>query len=133
MVKLANRLGGSLGTVRVLEVPGRVSGRARSTPVSPLRVEAGEFVIAGLPHADWARNAAAAGRGVIVRGRRRRPVRLVEVTDPAVRVEVMRAFPVQVPHGVPFFVTLGLVTGPEPDQFGAAADRVRVFEVLDAG
>jgi hypothetical protein len=42
----------------------------------------------------------------------------------------MRAFPEQVPHGVQFFVQIGLVEGPDPDQFEQAADRVRIFEIL---
>ncbi|MEV0898322.1 hypothetical protein [Actinoplanes sp. NPDC049802] len=41
----------------------------------------------------------------------------------------MRAFPVEVPGGVPFFVKLGLVRRADPDEFEAAADRVAVFEI----
>lgn len=133
IVKAFNRLGAPLGTIRVLEVPGRRSGLPRATPVSPLTVSGREYVIAGLPDADWALNAAAARRGTVIRGRRRRPVRLTEVTDAAERCSAMRAFPVQVPHGVQFFVRIGLVDGPDPDQFEQAADRVRVFEILGSG
>lgn len=132
IVRLINRSGLPLGTIRVLEVPGRVSGRPRPTPVSPLRVGDREYVVAGLPEADWARNARAAGCGVLVGGRRRRDVRLVEVLDAARRRKVMRAFPTAVPQGVAFFVRLGLVSGPHPDEFAAAADRVAVFEVSPA-
>lgn len=133
IVKAFSRLGAPLGTIRVLEVPGRRSGLPRATPVSPLSVSDREYVIAGIPDADWALNAAAAGRGTLVQGRRRRPVRLEEVTDLAERRSVMRAFPTHVPHGVPFFVRIGLVDGPDPDQFEQAADRVRVFEILGDG
>lgn len=132
IVKAVSRLGISLGTIRVLEVPGRTSGRPRATPVSPLAVDGRDYVIAGLPRADWALNAAAAGHGTLVHGRRRRPVRMTEVTDAARRRQVMRAFPTHVPHGVPFFVRIGLVDGPDPDQFEQAADQVRVFEILRA-
>jgi hypothetical protein len=131
IVKLLNRMGAPLGTIQVLEIAGRSSGRARATPVSPFSVGTHRYVIAGLPKADWARNAAAAGRGVLVRGRRTRLVRLAEVTDPDLRRGVVQCFPKQVPHGVPFFVRIGLVDGPDPEQFARAADRVRVFELLD--
>ncbi|OLT14052.1 hypothetical protein BJF78_20425 [Pseudonocardia sp. CNS-139] len=129
VVKALQRLGLPLGTVHVLTVPGRVSGRPRATPVSPLTVAGRRFVIAGLAQSDWARNVRAAGRGELARGRRREPVALHEVTDPALRREVMRAFPTEVPHGVFFFVRTGLVTGPDPDAFAAAADRVAVFGI----
>ena len=131
VVRAASRLGAPLGTIQVLEVPGRVSGRPRATPVSPLRVDGAQYVIAGLPDGDWARNARAARSGVLTRGRRRRRVRLLEVHDPARRRAVMRAFPSEVPHGVSFFVRLGLVDQADPDQFAAAGDRVAVFEVTD--
>jgi hypothetical protein len=130
VVKLMNRLGVPLGTIRVLEIPGRVSGLSRATPVSLLLVSGRRFVIAGLPEADWALNARAAAYGDLVRGRRREPVRLIEVDEPALRREVMRAFPAEVPGGVPFFVKIGLVTGADAEQFAAAADQVAVFELV---
>jgi hypothetical protein len=44
---------------------------------------------------------------------------------------VVRAFPTEVPHGVEFFVRLGLVERADPEQFAAASDRVAVFEVRE--
>ena len=129
VVKVLQRLGLPLGTIHVLTVPGRVSGRPRATPVSPLVVDGNRYVIAGLPGSDWARNVRAAGRGELTRGRRRQAVALREVADPDLRRRIVRAFPTEVPHGVGFFVRMGLVEGPDPEQFAAAADRVAVFEV----
>ncbi|MGH3585546.1 MAG: deazaflavin-dependent nitroreductase, partial [Pseudonocardia sp.] len=94
---------------------------------SPLTVDGRRFVIAALPQADWARNVRAAGRGELAHGRRHHPVTLTEITNPDLRRTVMRAFPIEVPHGVEFFVRLGLVTRADPDEFGAVADRVAVF------
>jgi deazaflavin-dependent oxidoreductase (nitroreductase family) len=133
LVRGLQRLGLPLGTVRVLTVPGRTTGTPRPTPVSPLRVDGREFVIAALPQADWARNARAAGRGELRHRRTVRPVALHEVLDPDLRREVVRAFPREVPHGVPFFVRIGLVDGPDPEQFAAVADQVAVFEITPAG
>jgi deazaflavin-dependent oxidoreductase (nitroreductase family) len=129
LVRGLQRLGLPLGTIRVLTVPGRTSGAPRSTPVSPLRVDGREYVIAALPQADWARNARASGHGELRHRRTVRPVALHEVLDPEQRRRVVRAFPAEVPHGVPFFVRLGLVDGPDPEQFAAVADRVAVFEL----
>lgn len=129
VIRLAYRLGLSLGTIHVLTVPGRRTGRPRSTPVSPLTVDGHRYVIAGLPEADWARNVRSAGHGELSRGRHRQSVTLTEVTDPDLCRQVMRAFPREVPRGVPMFVTMGLVDGPDPEQFAAAAGRVAVFRM----
>jgi deazaflavin-dependent oxidoreductase (nitroreductase family) len=126
------RLGLSVGPVRVLVVPGRSSGRPRETPVTPIEVDGRCYVVAALPNADWARNVRAAGRGELRRGRRVRPVVLPEVHDPATRRAVLRVFPTAARGGVPFFVRLGLVERADPEQFAAIADRVAVFEVRDA-
>jgi deazaflavin-dependent oxidoreductase (nitroreductase family) len=132
LVRLLQRMGLRLGTIHVLTVPGRVSGAPRATPVSPLTVDGHRYVIAALPQADWARNARAAGAGALTYGRHRRRVTLAEVTDPDLRRAVVRAFPTEVPHGVPFFVRIGLVQSADPDDFAAVADRVAVFELRDA-
>lgn len=129
LVRLLTRLGLRLGTIHVLTVPGRRTGAPRATPVSPLTVDGRRYLVAGVPQGDWARNVRAAGRGELAHGRVTRAVTLEEVTDPGLRAQVMRAFPREVPHGVPMFVRLGLVAGADPDEFAAAADRVAVFRV----
>jgi hypothetical protein len=45
------------------------------------------------------------------------------------RVPVLRAFPVEVPHGVAMFVKTGVVPDSTPDGFAAAAPRVAVFRI----
>jgi deazaflavin-dependent oxidoreductase (nitroreductase family) len=131
VVRLLQRLGLQLGTIHVLTVPGRISGAPRPTPVSPLTVDGRRYVIAALPQADWARNVRAAGAGELAYGRHRRRVALTEVTDPDLRRTVVRAFPTEVPHGVQFFVRLGLVESGDPDEFAGIADRVAVFELRE--
>lgn len=128
-VRAMSRIGVPTGPVCVLTVPGRRTGKPRSTPVAPLSVNGRRFVVAGLPDSDWARNVRAAGQAWISRGRRREPVTLTEIADPALREQVMRAFPREVPGGVPMFVQAGLVHGPDPDAFAAAAGQVAVFEI----
>jgi deazaflavin-dependent oxidoreductase (nitroreductase family) len=129
MVRALYRLGFRMGDIHVLTVPGRRTGAPRPTPVSPLTVDGRQYVVAALHQADWARNARAAGHGELARGRRRTPVTVTEVTGPAEKDAVLRAFPREVPTGVPFFERLGLVTGPDPEQFAAIAAHVAVFRL----
>ena len=133
IVRVLYRLGIPLGDIHVLTVPGRRTGEPRPTPVSPLTVDHRRYVVAALVRGDWARNARAAGHGELARGRRRTRVRVVEVTEPGEKEAVLRAFPREVPSGVPFFVRLGLVTGPDPDQFAAVAAEVAVFRLEETG
>ncbi|HEX8519497.1 MAG TPA: nitroreductase/quinone reductase family protein [Pseudonocardia sp.] len=132
VMTVAQRLGLSVGPVQVLVVPGRTTGTPRETPVTPFAVDGRWYVAAALPDADWARNIRAAGRGELRRGRSVRAVSLPEVHDLALKRDVMRAFPTAAPGGVSFYVRLGLVTGPDPEQFAAVADRVAVFAIHPA-
>ena len=131
-VRAMSRIGLPLGPVCVLTVPGRLTGKPRSTPVSPLTVSGAQYVVAGLPDSDWARNVRAAGHAQLSRGRRREPVTLTEVTDSKLKEQVMRAYPREVPRGAPMFVQVGIASGPDPDAFAAAASHVAVFEIRPA-
>jgi deazaflavin-dependent oxidoreductase (nitroreductase family) len=128
-----NKLGLRLGPVVVLTVPGRKTGVPRSTPVTPFTVDGARYIVAGLKNGDWARNVRAAGRGTLASGRRTSDTTLTEVTDPERRRRVVSQFPVEVPRGVSFFVSLGLVTKADPDEFAAAADKVAVFALGESG
>lgn len=134
-VKIANplvlalqRMGVSIGTMRVLAVPGRKSGQLRATPVSPLTVEGHDYVIAGVGEdTDWVKNARASGWGVLSKGRRRQRVAMIELPIEE-RVPILRAFPREVPHGVQFFTAVQGVTA-DPDQFAALAPLCPVFRL----
>lgn len=133
IVKFLHRLGVPLGTIHVITIPGRTTGQPRATPVSPLTVEGQRYVITGLKDSSWAKNAQAAGHGQLSKGRKREEIDLVEVTDPALRRRVMMAFPTAVPHGVQFFIRIGLVKGSRPDDFAAASNKVAVFLIAGTG
>jgi hypothetical protein len=128
------RLGLVIGTMRVLSVPGRTSGRLRSTPVSPLTVNGQRYIIGGLPGADWVKNARAAGWGILAHGHKNERVVLIELPVER-RAPILRAFPREVPHGVQFFQRLyGLPKDPAalPDAFAALASRCPVFRIESA-
>ncbi len=120
------KLGIATGPAMVLTVPGRTSGRPRSTPMTPFEFAGGLYVVAGYPGADWAANARVAGSGTLARGRRSRRVRITELTPEEAR-PVLRAFPIKVPVGVGFAKRSGMVRDGTPDEFEALAGRVAVF------
>ncbi len=121
------QLGISFGPV-VLTVPGRKSGKPRSTPVTPMTVDGKEYIVGGLPGSDWSANVRAAGEGTLRRGRRTDRVRLVEMSVDEAR-PLLREFPIKVPTGVGFIKGAGLVTGPNPDEFEALAGKCPVFRL----
>lgn len=126
LMKAVQKLGIPTGPAMVLTVPGRRSGQPRSTPMTPFDYRGSLYVVAGYPGADWAANARAAGTGTLARGRRRRQVRIVELTADDAR-PVLREFPAKVPVGVAFAKRSGLVRDGSPDEFEALAGRLAVF------
>ncbi|PJE20498.1 MAG: deazaflavin-dependent nitroreductase [Mycobacterium sp.] len=126
LMKAVQKLGIPTGPAMVLTVPGRRSGQPRSTPMTPFDYRGGLYVVAGYPGADWAANARAACTGTLARGRRRRQVRIVELTADDAR-PVLREFPAKVPVGVAFAKRSGLVRDGSPDEFEALAGRLAVF------
>ena len=118
-------VGGDNGPV-ILVVPGRKTGKLRSTPITPMVVDGKRYVLGGLPGSDWAANARAAGEVELRLGRTTEQVRMVEL-PPDEAKPLLRLFPVEVPTGVGFLKKAGLVTGPNPDEYEALAGRCPVF------
>ncbi len=118
-------VGGDNGPV-ILVVPGRKTGKLRSTPITPMVVDGKRYVLGGLPGSDWAANARAAGEVELRLGRTTEQVRMVEL-PPAEAKPLLRLFPIEVPTGVGFLKKAGLVTGPNPDEYEALAGRCPVF------
>ena len=126
LVRALQTLGVPTGPAMILTVPGRKSGKPRSSPMTPFEHDGDLYVVAGYPGADWASNARAAGAGVLSRGRRSRPVTIVEL-GAAQSEPVLRAFAVKVPVGVGFAKRAGLVRDGTPEEFAALAGRLAVF------
>lgn len=110
----------------VLTVPGRTSGRPRSTPITPMYVDDKRYVVGGFPGADWVKNARAAETATLTSGKASETVRMVELSPEAAR-PLLRQFPILVPSGVSFMKRCGLVTDATPDEFEALAGRCAVF------
>ena len=101
---LLNKLGLSIGTMHILSILGRKTGKMRSTPVSVLRVNGERYILTGL-ETEWVKNARAAGWGMIAYGTKKERVTLTELPVEE-RPAILREFPVQVPGGVKFFERL---------------------------
>ena len=121
-----NHLGMSFGTWYILSIPGRKTGKMRSTPVSVLHVDGQRYVVTGL-ETQWVKNARKVGRGMLARGRKQEQVVLVELPVEE-RPPILREFPRQVPHGVPFFEKLLNIPG-DPEALAEAAPRCPVFRL----
>jgi hypothetical protein len=126
MVILLNRLGLSLGTMHILSIPGRKTGKMRSTPVSVLRVNGQRYILTGL-ETGWVKNARAAGWGLLSYGRKKERVTLIELPIEE-RSPILREFPLQVPGGVQFFERL-LDLPNDPEAFAQAVPRCPVFRL----
>lgn len=122
------RLGLRIGTQHVLSVPGRKTGRLRSTPVSLVTLNETRYIVSGEGLA-WVKNARAAGWGTLERAHRQERVTLTEL-PPDERGPILRAFWHEVPAGRSFIARLfGLTPDASADDFEAAAPRCPVFRV----
>jgi hypothetical protein len=126
LIIVLNRLGMSFGTWYILSIPGRKTGKMRSTPVSVLHVNGQRYVVTGF-ETQWVKNARKVSRGMLARGWKQEQVVLVELPVEE-RPPILREFPHQVPHGVPFFEKL-LNIPSDPEALAAAAPRCPVFRL----
>src|SRR5438132_10122846 len=69
----------NMGPVHLLTVVGRRSGKAQTTPVSPVTHYGDRWLVAGWADADWVKNLRASGRATLTKGTRVEEVRTVEV------------------------------------------------------
>lgn len=123
MSNLALSVGGE--SPAVLTMPGRTTGKPRSTPITPMVFEGNRDVVGGFPGADWVKNVRAAGELTVRRGRWSERLRMVELSAQDAR-PVLRAFPKEVPTGVSLIKSAGLnqrdwVREGRPDEFEALA------------
>ena len=122
-------LGLGLGPPRtyLLTVPGRRSGRPRSTstPVTLVEGDGQRWLVAPYGTVGWVWNARTAGRVTLSRGRRRETV-LVSELDSRESAPVLRQYAREVPITRPFFDA-----GPDGplEAFAAEAARHPVFRI----
>jgi deazaflavin-dependent oxidoreductase (nitroreductase family) len=131
LVARLTKAGVSLRGSRVLYVRGRTSGEWRTTPVNPLSLADGRYLVAPRGHTQWVKNMRAAGGGELHVGRRVEKFTATELADadkPAILREYLRRWKMEV--GV-FFDGVG------PDasdaQLLAIAPGYPVFRITPRG
>ena len=122
------RLGLAGRRTHVLTVPGRKTGRPRSTPVQLLFLEGERWLVAPYGVGDWVKNARAAGAVELTRARRTERVRVEEVGAEEA-APVLREYLRRTPIVKPYFDA----TKDAPlEAFAAEAARHPVFRVSAA-
>jgi len=91
IVSALMRLGVGAPAARQLEVRGRTSGQPRRTPVNLLQLDGEEYLVSPPGNTQWVRNIRAAGTARLLRGRRIRDIRVIEVDD-AAKLPMLRAY-----------------------------------------
>jgi len=81
IVMLLTRLGLSIAGSRTLAVRGRKSGQWITTPVNPLTIDSGRYLVAPRGETGWVRNIRASGEAELRLGRKREAIRVVELSD----------------------------------------------------
>lgn len=128
LVARLTRWGVSVMGSRVLEVPGRVSGELRTTPVNVLTLGDDRYLVAPRGVTQWVRNVRSAGAAGLRLGRRVDPVELVEVSD-ADKPEILRAYLRRWKWEVGAFFE-GVGPDATDDELLGAAPRHPVFRIV---
>jgi deazaflavin-dependent oxidoreductase (nitroreductase family) len=110
----------------VLEVPGRVSGKRRFTPVVIATVEGNRYLVSMLgAGSDWVRNVDAAHGAAVLRQGARRQVHLVAVPPPQ-RGPILREYVRVATSGREHFPVR---VGAPLAEFEAIAERYPVYRI----
>jgi len=120
-------LGIGPGYMRILEVRGRKSGRAFTTPVNLLELDGRRYLVAARGETAWARNARAAGHIILRKGSRQESLAIRELADTE-KPRILKAFLDRFASQVQRF--FDLPAGSPEESFRASAPRKPVFELI---
>ena len=124
-----NGVGIPVPMAHVLRMTGRRTGKQRDVVITLFEHDGQRYVIVGIPGSKWTPNVRPTGTADLLHGRKVTPVRLTEVTDPAEKRRVMRAYPSIQPPGVIPFRIMGHVKSSDPNEWEAAAAKVELFRI----
>lgn len=102
VIRLLLRVGLMPGPTYLLTVPGRRTGRPLSTPVTLVEEDSARWLVAPYGDVGWVRNARAAGRVTLSRGRRSETLAIRELS-PADAAPVLQRYVARVPITRPYF------------------------------
>lgn len=115
-----------VGISQVLTVPGRVSGKPVSVPITPIEFEGVRYLVGPYGDVNWTKNLRAAGGGTMSKRGRTVEFSAREVTDAAQAGRVLHHYATKVRITRPYF-DAEIEDGPEA--FAAVAEHHPVFEV----
>ena len=100
LLKALLRAGMPMGSLALLSVRGRKSGKVYTTPVALIHQGRERWLVAAFGEVNWVRNLRAAGAACLTQGRRTEPIDVVElgITEAA---PILQRF-LQAYHLVPF-------------------------------
>jgi deazaflavin-dependent oxidoreductase (nitroreductase family) len=125
-VKALLRLGVKVDGTHLLSVKGRRSGKIHTTPVTLIEEGGQRWLVAPYGEVNWVRNARAAGRVTLRRGRHAETVSIVEL-NPEERAPVLKEYLKRVPLVQPYFDT---TPDSSLEAFVAEAARHPVFRMV---
>lgn len=123
------RRGVKIGRNTLLTVPGRKSGKPRTTPVTILKWNGERWLQSPFGDVNWVRNLRAAGQATLTRGRRVEPISVVELS-PAEAARVLKGTLASYPSLIKGYFD---VTPESPlEDFEREAPRHPLFRVIPA-
>jgi deazaflavin-dependent oxidoreductase (nitroreductase family) len=125
MIRAGLSIGIAPPRIHLLTVRGRTTGRLYSTPVTLVEEGRARWLVAPYGEVAWVRNARAAGRVTLSRGRRSETVEIHPMSrDAAARV--LKRYATEVPITRPYFDARH---DAPVEAFAAEADRHPVFRI----
>jgi deazaflavin-dependent oxidoreductase (nitroreductase family) len=121
------RIGIGLSHNYLIEVRGRKTGRAYSTPVNLLEHGGKKYLVAPRGYTQWVRNVIASGEASLARGSRREEVLLRQVPDEA-KPEILKDYLDRYSKTVQRYFPVQ--AGSPVEAFQPLASRYPVFEVI---
>jgi deazaflavin-dependent oxidoreductase (nitroreductase family) len=123
------RRGVKIGRNTLLTVPGRKSGKPRTTPVTILEWNGERWLQSPFGDVNWVRNLRAAGQATLTHGRRVEPISVVELS-PAEAARVLKGTLASYPSLIKGYFD---VTPESPlEDFEREAPRHPLFRVIPA-
>jgi deazaflavin-dependent oxidoreductase (nitroreductase family) len=111
-----------------LTVRGHKSGRLYSTPVIVINEKGHRWLVCPYGERQWVKNARAAGRVILTRGRNSEDVPIEEVRDPAQSAQILQQYIADVPITRKYF---GVTPGSPLEEFANEAHLHPVFRIVD--
>jgi deazaflavin-dependent oxidoreductase (nitroreductase family) len=130
LIGLLTRSGLRIAGSSVLEVRGRSSGQPRRTPVNPLELDGGRYLVAPRGDTQWARNLRASGEGRLLHGRHSETFTAVEVPD-SDKPPILRAYLERWKFEVGVFFD-GVGPDSSDQEMAAAAPKHPVFRLTSS-